>query len=198
MSSIEFNAIAAMCNENRGIGKDNHLPWSLPKEYEYFQRVVGATRDKTKVNALITGRLNWKAMGGKPFDSNIYFIISSKMTLDELKNELTMAELEQTVLCRSLDEAIQLIRTDYKTRVETIYAIGGVEIYRSAIQSPTFKRFYLTRVLESYECDVFLQPDNFLDNFTKQESKSNCEPFVFLKDFLYFFIFKRQRFNIRI
>jgi dihydrofolate reductase len=186
MSSIEFNAIAAMCNENRGIGKNNQVPWSIPKEFEYFQRVVGATRDKTKVNALITGRLNWEAMGSKPLDSNIYFIISSKMSLDELKNELNMAELEQTVVCRSLEEAIQKIKTDYKTIVETIYAIGGVEIYRSAIQSPTFKRFYLTRILESYECDVFLQPDNFLDNLTKQESKSNSESLIYFKYFLKF------------
>jgi dihydrofolate reductase len=33
--SIELNAIAAMCDLNKGIGKNNDLPWSLPDDFKY-------------------------------------------------------------------------------------------------------------------------------------------------------------------
>lgn len=180
MKDIELNAIAAMCNQNRGIGKDNKLPWSLPNEFQYFERVMKTNRDETKVNALITGRLNWISMGSKPFDSkNLYFIISSKITMAQLENELSKSEFERIILCKSIEQALEQIKMNYSSKVETIYAIGGVEIYRSAVQSPFFNRFYLTRVLENFECDVFLQPENFLENFTKLESKTMEIKFLF-------------------
>ena len=172
MKEIEFNAIAAMCNQNRGIGKDNKLPWSLPNEFKYFERVVTTTRDKSKVNALITGRLSWNSMNMKPLDpKNLYFIVSTKFTPSQLKIELNDSEHERIILCKSIEQALEQIKMNFSNKVETIYAIGGVEIYRSALQSPIFNRFYLTRILENFDCDVFLQPENFLENFIKQESK---------------------------
>ena len=172
MTSIELNAIAAMCSENRGIGLNNTLPWQLPSEYQYFLNVITSTRDKTKVNALITGRRSWLSMKCQPLETScLYFIISSTMPISDLERILDSNDFKRFCVCKSVDEAVELIQNEYSNRVESIYAIGGVEIYRSSMQSPHFKRFYLTRIMELFECDVFLQPQNFLDSLQKIASR---------------------------
>ena len=35
VETIEFNAIAAICDDNNGIGKDNTLPWKISEDYQY-------------------------------------------------------------------------------------------------------------------------------------------------------------------
>ena len=50
--------------------------------------------------------------------------------------------------------------------------MGGTSIYKASFESNCFKRLYLTRIFGDFKCDVFLEPANFLDGFTKVESES--------------------------
>lgn len=71
---------------------------------------------------------------------------------------------------QSFEDAVDLLRTKYSDKVETIYAIGGASVYARALEcsSDFLDKIYLTRVYSSEtECDVFLQPENFLDSFEK-------------------------------
>lgn len=171
MSEIKFNAIAAMCDSNRGIGKNNELPWSLPNEYGYFLKVVQRTKDKSKVNALLVGRLTWLSipLNSVPIKPCLNIIISSQMKREEIKT-FDQNDADQVLICRSVDEAIKLVKEKYSDLIETIYSIGGTNIYRVSIESNEFERFYLTRVLENFECDVYMEPENFLSFFRKLDS----------------------------
>ena len=56
---------------------------------------------------------------------------------------------------------------EWSGRVETIFAIGGGQIYRKCLEYPAgiLDRLYLTRVYSDVKCDVFLEPESFLDGF---------------------------------
>ena len=40
VENIEFNAIAAICNDNNGIGINNKLPWKINEDYLYYLIVI--------------------------------------------------------------------------------------------------------------------------------------------------------------
>lgn len=44
---------------------------------------------------------------------------------------------------------------------ETIWVIGGSEIYASALRSELFHRIYLTKISTPFECDTFFPAINF-------------------------------------
>lgn len=54
---------------------------------------------------------------------------------------------------------------------ETIWVIGGSEIYASALRSELFHRIYLTEISTPFECDTFFPAINF-DEF-KEVSEPN-------------------------
>lgn len=184
MSEIKLNAIAAICDANNGIGKNNDLPWSIPEDYSYFERVVTTTSDKNKVNCLIMGRLTWLSLPKehRPIGNSLHIIISQNMNIDDI--ECRNESLNKNVLISpSLSDAINLVRNDYSNRVETIYVCGGSNIYNLAVERDDFHRFYLTRVLDYFECDVFIKA-NFLANFRKiSEESLKTESDMFKTDY---------------
>ncbi len=44
---------------------------------------------------------------------------------------------------------------------ETVWVIGGSEIYASALRSELFHRIYLTEISTPFECDTFFPQINF-------------------------------------
>lgn len=130
-TNIEFDAIAAMCNETRGIAKNNALPWSVSNDYEYFKRVVRTTRDEGKINAMIIGRLSWESLSidERPILPGLTVIISSKMSNSDIIMSKD-AKPDSVVVLKSIDQAVEYIKANYSDRVETIYSLGGSEIYR--------------------------------------------------------------------
>jgi dihydrofolate reductase len=172
MSQIKLNAIAAICNENNGIGKDNALPWSIPEDYNYFLRVASSTADNGKINCLIMGRLTWLSLTKEhgPIGKSLHIIISNKMKPNDI--EFGDETLNKNILIlNSVSEAIDLVRNKYSDQIETIYVCGGSSIYNSIVERDDFHRFYLTRVLDYFECNVFIK-SNFLANFTKITDES--------------------------
>ena len=78
---LELTAIVAMSDTDRGIGKNNDLPWSIPEDWRYFLRFISTTRNTGKVNALIIGRNTWESVtdGYSLFKPCIVIIVSSRL-----------------------------------------------------------------------------------------------------------------------
>ena len=166
---IKINAIVAMCHSNYGIGVNGSLPWRLKKDLKFFAHITKFTKDKTKSNAVIIGRKTWFSLPSisRPLPNRINIIVSN--TVDS-KTELMAkpdSNLDDIHICKSYEDAIELVNKELSNKIESIYVIGGSQLYHSAFDYKDFHRLYLTRVYADVICDTFLEPYNFLDSFNK-------------------------------
>jgi dihydrofolate reductase len=122
--------IAAMA-ENRVIGRNNSLPWSIREDLLHFKEL-------TTGFPCLMGRKTWESLPRRPLPGRENIIISA-----------SMKEAPQGVrVFPSLPEAL-----DFCAAYPKIFICGGASIYREALQYAT--KIELTVVHGQYEGDVF-------------------------------------------
>lgn len=143
MSSIKrFSAVAAVDAE-RGLGRKGDLPWHLPEDLKHFARTTKTTKDPEKQNAVIMGRVTCETIPAK------YWPLSGRKNAVVTRNpEWKIADAE---VFHDLETAI----TTLQDQVETVYIVGGGQIYSLAIEMEACHELILTRVLKGYDCDAF-------------------------------------------
>ncbi|XP_021379386.1 dihydrofolate reductase-like isoform X1 [Mizuhopecten yessoensis] len=161
---MTFNIMAAMCS-NRGIGIANKLPWpSLSKEYRYYMDLTSKTVHPGKKCVNIKGRVTWQCtcMEEKSRDSIINIVISRNPS-----EEITSDPYVHKVVA-SLDDALLYVRTTLLDQVETVWVMGGQQIYTDAIDHPQCNHIYLTHIYGEYQADTFFP--TFEDRFHEDKS----------------------------
>ena len=149
----EFSIIAAI-DQQMGIGKNGTLPWHLPEDLKYFNRITKEA-ESGKENAVIMGRRTWESLPEKfrPLPGRINAVISSNSEL----------ELPDGVLhFDSLDAALTAMSTSSK--IDQVFVIGGAKLYQEAVLHPELERIYLTRIESVFKCDTFF-PDQIPEEF---------------------------------
>lgn len=131
-----ISLIAAM-SENRVIGRDGGLPWHLPADLKHFQQT-------TMGHPVIMGRRTFESLG-RPLPGRTNIIVTRNPDY----------ELDDAIVVRSLDEAIQAAEDDDP---EEIFILGGEEIFRQAL--PRAQRMYLTLVQAEFDGDVMFPEFN--------------------------------------
>lgn len=124
-----FSIIVAM-DRNRLIGKQNQLPWRLPRDLQYVKKT-------TMGHPIVLGRKNYESIG-KPLPGRTNIVLT--------KNRLYQAE--GCYIAHSLEDVFQMCRGE-----KEVFVFGGAEIYR--LFFPYVKRLYITRILHSFEGDIF-------------------------------------------
>ncbi|KAK7076961.1 hypothetical protein SK128_008135 [Halocaridina rubra] len=154
--ALKLNLIVAAC-ENNGIGKNGELPWRLREEMKYFSRMTKKTSDPEKKNIVLMGRKTWESIPTKfrPLPERINFILSSRP-----KEEF--GDVNGSVICKNFEAALDEARAR-GNEIDTVWVIGGSSVYQLALESEFLHRIYLTRILQSIECDTFL-PDIDTEN----------------------------------
>lgn len=127
--SNEIVIIAAMA-ENRVIGKDGVMPWSIKEDMKHFTEL-------TKGWPCIMGRKTWDSLFKKPLPGRLNVVISK-----------TAANLPGAEIFSSLEEAI-----DHCKNYEKIFIIGGESIYKQAMDKAN--KIELTLIHKTYEGDTF-------------------------------------------
>lgn len=117
-------------SENHVIGKDNQLIWHLPNDLRHF-------KEKTLGKPVIMGRKTFESIG-RPLPERQNIVISRDVYFSH----------PGILRVGSLAEAIQ-----QAGQVSEIMIIGGGSIYEQAL--PIADKIYLTRVLHTFEGDVF-------------------------------------------
>ena len=132
---IQLNAIAAMCDYNNGIGKNNDLPWTLPKDFNYFLRFISTFNSKNKMNALIVGRKTWNSIphNMNEFKMNLIVIVSSKYHQQKDNLDYKSYDVDKILIAESFNAAISLINEKYSHLVDSSIAIGGILTWRSVM-----------------------------------------------------------------
>ena len=125
--------LIAAVSENWGIGKNNGLLFSIPKDMKFF-------RETTMGKTVILGRKNLESFpGAKPLPkrSNIILTRDKKFVV------------EGATVVNSIDELMAL-----PFDKEDAFVIGGEEIYRQLL--PYCDRCFITKVKETVDADKFM------------------------------------------
>jgi len=133
---------------NRGIGKNNQLPWRIPTDLKYFRDLTSITPVPDVKNAVIMGRKTWESIpaGYRPLKDRVNVILTRNKDYS-VPQGVFKAE--------SLDAAMTILA---RGPIDRVFVIGGAEIYAQAMQDERCGLLYLTEVRNRFDCDTFL-PD---------------------------------------
>lgn len=126
--------IAAVA-ENNALGKNNELIWHLPNDFKRFKAI-------TTGHHIIMGRKTFESFP-KPLPNRTHVVISRQ------KNYAP----EGCIVVDDIEKAIAVCPKN-----ETIYIIGGGEIYKQAIIFAD--QLDITRVHHQFEADVYFPEIN--------------------------------------
>lgn len=124
-------SMIAACDKNRLIGKDNDLPWHLPKDLKYFMRT-------TRNHTVVMGRKNYMSLK-RPLKNRRNVV----MTRDR------HFKAEGCEIAHSVEEVLER----YATPEEELFIIGGEQIYAAFL--PYADRLYLTWIDHEFEGDTY-------------------------------------------
>ncbi|KAM4747485.1 dihydrofolate reductase-like [Rhinophrynus dorsalis] len=142
------NLIAAACSD-MGIGKNGYLPWNLPNEFKYFLDKITTVKQPGKKNLLVWGRRSFET-----FDESLLPLSNCIIAL--LSRTLSTVPNYVSYICHDEEEVLKLASSPpLSDEIETIWALGGVESYKTLIQHPWCHQIYLTKIMTHFDCDTF-------------------------------------------
>lgn len=133
-SCLKVSLMVAM-DKNRVIGKDNDIPWRLPKDWEYV-------KNTTLGHPIILGRRNFESIG-KALCKRRNIVLTRDKYLSYEGCEMTNSVKEVFELCKG---------------EEDIFIFGGEEIYKLFL--PMVEKMYITKIHEEFEGDTFFPEVN--------------------------------------
>jgi len=122
--SRPFNLIVS-CAENRVMGREGRLPWSIPEDQRFF-------RETTAGSVPILGRICFQTWPGALADGRRPVVVTSDPSLAR----------GGAAVAPSFPAALSIAQT----LPGEIFICGGERIYREAIALPEARRLYLTLV----------------------------------------------------
>jgi dihydrofolate reductase/thymidylate synthase len=132
-----------------GIGRSSGLPWPrLAGDMQHFRRITCAASEGRRT-AIVMGRKTWESseVAGKPLPRRLNVVVTRR-------SELVVPD--GVVVASSLDDGLAAAARG--PGVETVFVVGGAEIFREAFGKIALRWTYLTRVEGHFECDTHI-PD---------------------------------------
>jgi dihydrofolate reductase len=132
---MRISLIAAL-SDNRIIGRDNKMPWHLPRDLKYFKHV-------TMGKPIVMGRKTFDSVG-KPLPGRTNIVVTRQSAW----------QMHGVHVVHSLGEAMAFAqRLPLIDGNEEVMVIGGAQIYREVL--PQAHRLYLTQIHAHFEGDAF-------------------------------------------
>lgn len=123
-----LSSIVAM-DQNRLIGKDNHLPWRIPEDMAYFKKT-------TLGHNVVMGRKTWLTMG-KPLEQRTNIVLSRDRSFQP----------PGIIVAHDLSELEGLLGA------QESFIIGGANIFEQFM--PYITKLYLTKIEANYTGDTW-------------------------------------------
>ena len=135
--------IVAFCNNHQGIGYENGIPWTLKSDMKYFKRItIGAGN-----NAVIMGSNTLRSI---PYKDDFYNRLPKR---DNLILSTTLKHPNVFSNKESIKSHCD------KKGYDDVWIIGGGKVYEEFMDE--VDEIYVTRVWNSYVCDVFFPEISF-------------------------------------
>jgi dihydrofolate reductase len=140
---IFFDMVVA-ADEAGGIGNKGELPWKLPRDVAFFQRITSECEQPGCQNVVIMGRKTWDTIPTRfrPLSRRLNVVLTRQQAY----------QAEEALVLSDLDKALEAVAA--REDVARVFVIGGGEIYRLGALHPRCRRVYLTRVEGRFDCDA--------------------------------------------
>ncbi|AOZ91089.1 dihydrofolate reductase [Paenibacillus crassostreae] len=116
-------------DRNGVMGKDNGLPWRLPRDMAFFKQ-------ETINKPIVMGRKTWESFNGKPLKDRINIIMTRDQTY----------EVQGAHVIHTVEDALNYAKD------ADLMVIGGAQIYTQWL--PYADRLLVTRIDEEFEGDI--------------------------------------------
>ncbi|XP_069136295.1 dihydrofolate reductase-like isoform X2 [Argopecten irradians] len=103
--------------------------------------------DRKCVN--IRGRVTWQCASAEGKTRNVFNIVISRNPSGNIINDEFIHKIVS-----SFDEALQYIETSLTDLVETVWVLGGHDIYVEAVRHTSCEQLYLTHIHGYHEADT--------------------------------------------
>lgn len=171
LSIMNFSLIAA-CDQKRGIGINNQLPWKIKADFKYFTDVTTG-HNPDKQNVVIMGRKTWESIPKRhqPLSNRLNVVLSKQSGL-----KLPAGVLHYTSFNQALTELAK------RGCLGEIFIIGGGKLYAETINHPECNKIYLTEIMDVYPCDTFFPeiPQSFKKTKESPLQQENGTEFRFV------------------
>lgn len=134
-----------------------------------------SVENPSKMNAVIMGRKTYDSIPVKfkPLPKRYNIILSSTLKWEDVPNGIQVST--------SLEEALSTLEKSSKLfkQIETVWIIGGSQLYEEALNSEKLNRIYLTEILSTFEgCTSFFPiiPNNL---FVELHNQPNVPKGIF-------------------
>lgn len=143
--------IIVAVDEQNGIGIKGKLPWHFSSEMKYFAQTTRNTKDPDMLNMVIMGRNTWESIPEQ------YRPLSGRLNVVLSKNP--HYHVDGVDVFSDLQHAIDAADEN----IESIFIIGGGQLFDEAIKSHKLNGIYLSKIHNAYKCDTFFPalPDEF-------------------------------------
>jgi dihydrofolate reductase len=115
---------------NSVIGKDNDMPWHLPRDFAFF-------KSETLGKTMLMGRKTWDSLGGKPLKGRTSIVLTRDQSFAP----------EGAEVVHTLEEVLAESR-----KTDELMVIGGAEIYRMMLAHAD--KLIVTRIEHDFEGDT--------------------------------------------
>ncbi len=176
---MNFSIVVAIHSSNRAIGStQNTIPWNSKEDMRYFRKLTMHTDDPNKVNAIIMGSNTWKSIGCKSLPNRLNVVLSRNMAWMERSIP------ENVCVCGSLDEALHMLSSN--SCVESVFVIGGLNVYEQALNHSSCTKIYLNKVHvplnEDVVCNTFFPHiDSTIFHLIYSDDGDECTKQIFCK-----------------
>lgn len=136
-------SVVIASSKNGCIGKDNTLPWRLPKDLKRFKEITTATN-----SVIIMGRKTYESIG-RPLPGRINIVLSSNKSYSPHKDVFVFETIEDAI--KYVDALEELKNEPFPT-----FIIGGSGLFKESIEKGLVDKIYHTLVDAEIEGDTFI------------------------------------------
>lgn len=144
-----------------GIGRDGHIPWSLPEDMQHFQNM-------TRNHVVVMGRKTYESLppAAKPLPHRLNIVVTRQL------GQYATASTPN-LFFMPMEDVLDYVRNHPE---KDVFVIGGAEIYKALICD--IDDVILTKIDEDFKCDtrIDLEQLHRLFPWVISTSAIHCDP----------------------
>jgi dihydrofolate reductase len=142
---MPFSIIVGVHATNWAIGSAGKIPWKCRADMKFFKETTSNVIDSTKMNAVIMGRKTFESLQ-KPLPNRLNVVLTKGPLLIKNNDSSNNSIVFSNDFCKIINEL------ELNPKIETIFVIGGENVYKQSLQHPKCEKIYLNLV--HVECDL--------------------------------------------